>query len=51
MPRGKHGGAKKKSMRQVRYLLSGGSPLSSGQKAKLKRELHTGAVKIKKKGK
>lgn len=43
--------AKKKSMKQVRYLLSSGSPLSGGQKAKLKSELHTGAVKVAKKAK
>lgn len=36
-----------KSARQVRYLLSKGSPLSAQQKTKLKGELHSGAVKIK----
>ncbi len=41
--------AKRKSMKQVRYLLSKGSPLTSMQKTKLKGELHTGAVKIVKK--
>lgn len=51
VPKGKHRGAKQKSRRQVGYLLSSGSPLSAGQKAKLKRELHSGAVKIKKGGK
>lgn len=37
----------KKSRKQVGYLLSGGSPLSSGQKKKLKSELKTGKVKAK----
>ena len=46
MPKGTHS----KSPKQVRYLLSSGSPLSSGQKSKLKGELHTGTVKIKKGG-
>lgn len=41
-------GAKTKSKRQVGFLLSSGSPLSGGQKAKLKRELHSGAVRVKK---
>jgi len=40
--------AKSKSAKQVRYLLSKGSPLSGKQKGKLKRELHSGSVKIKK---
>lgn len=39
---------KVKSKKQVRYLLSKGSPLSEDQKAKLKDELHSGEVKIKK---
>ena len=39
---------KEKSKRQVGYLLSSGSPLTDEQKAKLKRELHSGAVKVKK---
>jgi hypothetical protein len=39
---------KTKSKRQVGYLLSSGSPLSDEQKSKLKRELHSGAVKVKK---
>ena len=39
---------KEKSKKQVGYLLSSGSPLSDEQKAKLKRELHSGAVKVKK---
>ncbi len=39
--------AKTKSKRQVGYLLSSGSPLTTIQKAKLKRELHSGAVKVK----
>ena len=41
-------GKAKKSMRQVRYLLSKVSPLGEGQKMKLKGELHSGAVKVKK---
>ena len=41
-------GAKKKSARQVRYLLSKGSPLSGEQKSNLKRELHSRKVRIKK---
>ena len=39
---------KEKSKRQVGYLLSSGSPLTDKQKSKLKRELHSGAVKVKK---
>jgi hypothetical protein len=38
--------SKTKSKRQVGYLLSKGSPLTSAQKSKLKNELHTGAVKV-----
>lgn len=38
--------AKTKSKRQVGYLLSSGSPLSKAQKAKLKRELHSGSVRV-----
>lgn len=38
---------KEKSKRQVRYLLSSGSPLTDKQKSKLKGELHSGAVKVK----
>jgi hypothetical protein len=38
--------AKTKSKKQVGYLLSSGSPLSAKQKAKLKGELHSGAVKV-----
>jgi len=37
-----------KSKKQVGLLLSEGSPLTREQKAKLKRELHSGAVKVKK---
>jgi len=37
---------KKKSKKQVRYLLSKVSPLSPRQKKKLKSELHTGAVSV-----
>ena len=40
-------GAKTKSRRQVGYLLSSGSPLSKKQKGKLKKELHSGAVRVK----
>lgn len=40
---------KEKSKKQVAYLLSSGSPLSDEQKSKLKRELHSGAVHVKKK--
>jgi len=36
-----------KSLRQVRYLLSSGSPLSPGQKGTLKGELESGAVRVK----
>ena len=39
---------KTKSMRQVKFLLSSGSPLTGNQKNKLKGELHTKKVKIKK---
>ena len=39
---------KEKSQKQVRYLLSKGSPLKSSQKQKLQKELHKGTVKIKK---
>lgn len=39
---------KSKSKKQVAYLLSKGSPLSSGQQVKLKTELHSGKVKVKK---
>ncbi len=38
---------KTKSKKQVGYLLSSGSPLTSTQKLKLKRELHSGSVKVK----
>lgn len=38
--------AKTKSQRQVRFLMSKGSPLSASQKGKLKSELHSGAVKV-----
>ena len=40
---------KTKSSRQARYLLSGGSPLTPKQKKRLKGELSSGAVKIKRK--
>jgi hypothetical protein len=40
---------KTKSRKQVRFLLSKGSPLTKKQTAKLKRELHSGKVKVKKK--
>ena len=39
---------KTKSQKQVRYLLSKGSPLTSKEQTKLKKELHSGKVKIKK---
>lgn len=42
---------KTKSLKQVRYLLSSVSPLSMPEKMKLKGELHSGTVKIKKKKK
>jgi hypothetical protein len=38
-----------KSKRQVAYLLSKVSPLSGKEQGKLKKELHTGAVKVAKK--
>lgn len=38
-----------KSAKQVRYLLSKVSPLSGAQKDTLKKELHSGAVKVTKK--
>lgn len=44
MPKGR----KTKSKRQVGYLLSSGSPLTPAQKDKLKSELHSGAVKVRK---
>lgn len=39
---------KTKSKKQVGFLLSPGSPLTEKQKDKLKRELHSGSVTIKK---
>jgi hypothetical protein len=39
---------KTKSKKQVGYLLSKVSPLTSKEQAKLKRELHSGKVKVKK---
>ena len=39
---------KTKSRKQVGLLLSKASPLKPGQKSKLKRELHSGRVKVKK---
>lgn len=39
---------KQKSARQVRFLLSKGSPLSGKQQTKLKSELHSGKVTVKK---
>ena len=47
MPHGKKG-AKSKSRKEVGYLLGKGSPLKPVQKSKLKRELHSGKVKVKK---
>lgn len=40
--------SKTKSQKQVRYLLSKVSPLTSKEQTKLKKELHSGKVKIKK---
>lgn len=37
------------SLKQERFLLSKGTPLTSVQRSKFLRELHTGAVKIIKK--
>ena len=42
-------GKKTKSKKQVGFLLSKGSPLSSNQKNTLKGELKSGAVKVRKK--
>lgn len=42
MPKGMH----TKSKKQVGYLLSKGSSLSMHQQMKLKRELHSGEVKV-----
>jgi len=42
---------KTKSKKQIAFLLSSGSLLSAEQKAKLKRELHRGTVRVKKKEK
>lgn len=44
-------GSKTKTQKQVRYLLSDASPLTEAQKEKLKAELHSGQVKITKRGK
>lgn len=44
-------GVKKKSQRQVRFLLSKASPLTKSEKDRLKRELKSGEVKIVKKKK
>lgn len=41
-------GAKTKSKKQVGLLLSKNSPLTEGQQSKLKSELHSGKVKVKK---
>ena len=38
---------KKKSKKQIAFLLSKGSPLTAAQKEKLQKELHSGAIKIK----
>lgn len=40
--------SKTKSRKQVGFLLSKGSPLTMKQKGKLKKELHSGTVKVKK---
>jgi len=47
MPTRNKRGKKTKSKQQVKFLLSKVSPLSAQQKNKLKKELHSGAVKIK----
>lgn len=39
---------KTKSLKQIGYLLSKGSPLSAQQQHNLKKELHQGTVKVKK---
>jgi hypothetical protein len=39
---------KSKTKKQVAYLLSKASPLKEKQQGKLKSELHSGSVKIKK---
>lgn len=44
MPKGQHS----KTRKQVGLLLSKNSPLNPAQKSKLKSELHSGKVKIKK---
>jgi hypothetical protein len=36
-----------KTKKQVAYLLSKATPLSEKQQGKLKKELHSGAVKVK----
>jgi len=41
--------SKTKSKKQVGYLLSKGSPLSQAPQSKLKKELHSGKVKVRKK--
>ena len=38
---------KKKSKKQIRFLLSKGTPLTAAQKEKLQRELHKGTVTMK----
>jgi hypothetical protein len=48
MTKGGSRGSKTKSKRQVGLLLSKNSPLSNKQQAKLKRELHSGKVRVKK---
>jgi len=40
--------AKSKSRKQVGYLLSSGSPLTAKQQKRLKNELHSGKVRVKK---
>lgn len=42
-------GKKTKSRKQVGLLLSKGSPLTKAQRDKLKRELKSGSVKVRKK--
>jgi hypothetical protein len=39
---------KNPTKKQVRYLMSKGSPLSPSQKSKFEKELHSGKVKVRK---
>jgi hypothetical protein len=42
---------KNPTKKQVRYLMSKGSPLSPSQKSKFEKELHSGKVKVRKSAK